>query len=74
MELKALNAAGPCTWPIAKGTLPGGSFLSPDGAFGGESAGVGNYPLIINLTDGKNGFEGLLVLIVNRGNPPLVQF
>ena len=71
-ELKPLNAAGPCVWSIIKGTLPAGLSLSPDGLLAGQSVAVGDYPLVIQLADGKNSFERPLVVTVNRDTPPSI--
>jgi hypothetical protein len=71
-ELKALNAAGPCMWAIAKGRLPQGVSFSAQGVLAGRSSAVGDYPLTIRLTDGKSSFERPLVVSINQGTPPLI--
>ena len=71
-ELKALHAAGPCAWSIAKGTLPQGLSLSPGGLLAGQSAALGKYPLTIQLTDGNGSCQRPLVLSVDRGAPPRI--
>jgi hypothetical protein len=71
-ELKALHAAGPCAWSIVKGTLPQGLSLSRDGVFSGQSAAVGDYPLTIQLSDGKSRSERPLIVQVNQDKPPVI--
>jgi len=71
-ELKALNAAGRCAWSIVKGTLPQGLSLSREGVLAGKSAAVGDHPLTIQLTDGKNSSERPLVLTVDQDTPPSI--
>ena len=72
VELKALNASGPCVWSIVKGTLPEGLSLSRDGVLAGQSGAVGNYPLNIQLTDGKDRFERPLMVQVNQDRVPAI--
>ncbi len=72
VELKALHAAGPCSWSIASGALPQGLSLSRDGVISGQSASVGDHPLVIQLTDGKGRTERPLILQVHRDKPPVI--
>jgi len=70
--LQPLNAAGPCAWSIASGTLPAGISLSKEGVLAGRSSAIGNYPVTIRLTDGKKQFERPFVLSVAQDTPPVI--
>jgi hypothetical protein len=71
-ELKAIHAAGSCTWAITQGTLPQGLSFSAQGVLAGQSTAVGNYPLTIKLIGGKSSFERPLVVSISQGTPPLI--
>lgn len=72
VELKALNAAGPCAWSIVEGTLPKGLSLSAAGLIAGQSVAVGDYPLTVRLSDGKVHFDRPLMLQVHRDRLPAI--
>ena len=72
VELKALNANGPCTWSITKGSLPSGISLSKQGVVSGKSSLVGNHPITITLTDGRKSFARDLVVSVNSDTLPAI--
>ena len=72
VELKAINAKGPCAWSLVKGALPAGIVLSEKGVISGQSMAAGKYPLTIKLSDGKDSFERPLVLDVNKDTPPSI--
>ncbi len=73
VELKALHAAGPCAWSIAQGALPPGLALSPEGVLSGQSAAVGDYPIAVQLTDGKSRSERPLIVRVQQDKPPVIS-
>lgn len=71
-ELTALHAAGPCTWSVAKGTLPKGIALSAAGVLAGQATAPGEYPVTIKVGDGKGTFERPVVLAVDADRPPVI--
>ena len=72
VELKALNAAGACTWSVAKGELPAGFALSAQGVLSGTSNASGEFPVTLAVSDGANTSERPLVITVAKDLPPVI--
>lgn len=72
-RLKALNAQGAPRWTLAKGPLPAGMTLSPEGVISGRASAVGGFPLSLKVSDGKDSFERPLSLRVSEDRPPAIE-
>jgi len=72
VQLKALNAAGACTWSLARGQLPAGLALSSGGVLSGQTTAVGKSALTIKVSDGISAFERPITLVVNEDKPPAI--
>lgn len=73
VELRALNATGPCTWTLTDGKLPAGLQLSAEGVLSGKTASSGRFPVSVRVSDGKSSHERSLVVQVSPGQPPAIR-
>lgn len=71
-ELKALNAAGKCSWSLAQGTLPAGIAFSEVGLLSGKATQAGQFPITVKVSDGTGRYQRQLALQVSEDKPPVI--
>jgi hypothetical protein len=73
VRLRGLNVGAAGAWSLARGELPKGLSLSPDGVISGKTAQTGTFAITVKLADTKDRFERALALRVSEDRPPVIR-